>query len=184
MPQPEARGEQLVGTTVEILCEGPSKTNAARLTGRTRTNKIVVFEGDDAESASCCNLRDHARDRVQPFGRATEFEPVVLRPNSGDSAARRARFMIYHLSLHTVGLIAGVAPRWLGAARDSFAPTARARFRASRARAPPGALLLTIDFVWSFWLLATMEMGEFSNFRRPLLIILPVGYFPRPEICR
>ncbi len=30
---------------MEILCEGPSKTNAERLTGRTRTNKVVVFEG-------------------------------------------------------------------------------------------------------------------------------------------
>jgi len=38
--------EKLVGSNVEILCEGTSKTNDARLTGRTRTNKIVVFEGD------------------------------------------------------------------------------------------------------------------------------------------
>ena len=38
-------GQKLVGTTAEILVEGPSRTNAARLTGRTRTNKIVVFEG-------------------------------------------------------------------------------------------------------------------------------------------
>jgi tRNA-2-methylthio-N6-dimethylallyladenosine synthase len=37
-------GERLVGQCVEILCEGPSKTNPARLMGRTRTNKIVVFE--------------------------------------------------------------------------------------------------------------------------------------------
>ena len=36
--------EKLVGTRVEVLCEGPSRTNAARLMGRTRTNKIVVFE--------------------------------------------------------------------------------------------------------------------------------------------
>ena len=36
--------ERLVGTRVEVLCEGPSKTNAARLMGRTRTNKVVVFE--------------------------------------------------------------------------------------------------------------------------------------------
>ena len=35
----------LVGTEVEILCEGPSRYNPERLTGRTRTNKIVVFEG-------------------------------------------------------------------------------------------------------------------------------------------
>ena len=39
--------ERLVGRDVEILCEGPSKTNPARLMGRTRTNKIVVFEGND-----------------------------------------------------------------------------------------------------------------------------------------
>jgi tRNA-2-methylthio-N6-dimethylallyladenosine synthase len=37
----------LVGRRVEILCEGPSKTNAQRLTGRTRGNKIVLFEGSD-----------------------------------------------------------------------------------------------------------------------------------------
>ncbi len=37
-------GERLVGRTVEVLCEGPSKTNPTRLMGRTRTNKIVVFQ--------------------------------------------------------------------------------------------------------------------------------------------
>jgi tRNA-2-methylthio-N6-dimethylallyladenosine synthase len=37
--------KRLVGRDVEILCEGLSRTNAARLMGRTRTNKIVVFEG-------------------------------------------------------------------------------------------------------------------------------------------
>lgn len=35
----------LVGSRQQILCEGPSKHNPSRLTGRTRTNKIVVFEG-------------------------------------------------------------------------------------------------------------------------------------------
>jgi tRNA-2-methylthio-N6-dimethylallyladenosine synthase len=40
-------GERLVGHSVEVLCEGPSKTNSARLMGRTRTNKIVVFEGNE-----------------------------------------------------------------------------------------------------------------------------------------
>src|SRR5438552_1521628 len=39
--------ERLVGTHVEVLCEGPSKTNPARLMGRTRTNKIVVFEAGE-----------------------------------------------------------------------------------------------------------------------------------------
>jgi tRNA-2-methylthio-N6-dimethylallyladenosine synthase len=40
-------GQRLVGRTVQILCEGPSKTNPARLMGRTGTNKIVVFEGNE-----------------------------------------------------------------------------------------------------------------------------------------
>jgi tRNA-2-methylthio-N6-dimethylallyladenosine synthase len=39
------RSEPFVGQEVEILCEGPSKTNPKRLMGRTRGNKIVVFEG-------------------------------------------------------------------------------------------------------------------------------------------
>ena len=37
--------QRMVGQKVEVLCEGPSKTNATRLAGRTRTNKIVHFEG-------------------------------------------------------------------------------------------------------------------------------------------
>lgn len=40
------RYEELVGQKVEILCEGSSKTTETRLMGRTRTNRIVVFEGD------------------------------------------------------------------------------------------------------------------------------------------
>jgi tRNA-2-methylthio-N6-dimethylallyladenosine synthase len=39
--------ERLVGRTLEVLCEGPSKTNPSRLMGRTRANKIVLFEGAD-----------------------------------------------------------------------------------------------------------------------------------------
>jgi tRNA-2-methylthio-N6-dimethylallyladenosine synthase len=38
---------RLVGQTLEVLCEGPSKTNRLRLMGRTRTNKIVIFEDSD-----------------------------------------------------------------------------------------------------------------------------------------
>jgi len=43
-----AKNQALVGTRQQVLCEGPSKTNASRLTGRTSQNKIVVFEGDAA----------------------------------------------------------------------------------------------------------------------------------------
>jgi len=39
------RYQALVGRRMEILVEGPSKRNPARYTGRTRCNRIVVFDG-------------------------------------------------------------------------------------------------------------------------------------------
>jgi tRNA-2-methylthio-N6-dimethylallyladenosine synthase len=41
-----AKHEALVGSVQEVLCEGPSKTNAKRLSGKTSQNKIVVFDGN------------------------------------------------------------------------------------------------------------------------------------------
>ncbi len=38
--------QKYVGTIQKILVEGPSKNNEKMLTGRTETNKVVVFEGD------------------------------------------------------------------------------------------------------------------------------------------
>jgi len=39
--------QDCLGRRVQILVEGPSRKNPARLEGRTRTNKIVVFEGSE-----------------------------------------------------------------------------------------------------------------------------------------
>lgn len=51
----------LIGRTVQILCEGPSKTNPARLMGRTRSNKIAVFEGDESDLGELVDLQiEHA----------------------------------------------------------------------------------------------------------------------------
>ena len=50
-------GERLVGRRVQILCEGPSKTNRARLMGRARTNKIVVFAGSEADIGQLVDLQ-------------------------------------------------------------------------------------------------------------------------------
>ncbi len=41
----------LVGTRQQVLCEGPSKRRAEKLTGRTRTNKIVIFDGESERLA-------------------------------------------------------------------------------------------------------------------------------------
>ena len=35
-----------IGTVQDVLVEGESKTNKELLSGRTRTNKVVIFEGD------------------------------------------------------------------------------------------------------------------------------------------
>jgi hypothetical protein len=83
--------------------------------------------------------------------------------------------MIYHLSLQTAGIIAGAflilisAP---GLVKSDLASVAQRFPRSSVA----GAVLLTICLAWTFWLVATIQMGEFSSFRRPLLIALPIGY--------
>jgi len=42
------KNEALVGTRQQVLCEGPSKTNKQRLSGRTSQHKIVIFDGDPA----------------------------------------------------------------------------------------------------------------------------------------
>jgi tRNA-2-methylthio-N6-dimethylallyladenosine synthase len=39
------RAQRFVGRTVEVLVEGPSRTDPARLRGRTRHNKVVNFAG-------------------------------------------------------------------------------------------------------------------------------------------
>jgi len=46
----------LVGRRTEILVEGPSKKNPARLTGRTRCNKIVVFDGSERHRAQLLDV--------------------------------------------------------------------------------------------------------------------------------
>jgi tRNA-2-methylthio-N6-dimethylallyladenosine synthase len=43
----DARFKRHIGSKMQILVEGPSKKNAARYAGRTRCNKIVVFEGSE-----------------------------------------------------------------------------------------------------------------------------------------
>ena len=84
--------------------------------------------------------------------------------------------MIYDLSLRTAGLLAGGFLLLVSVPGIALAgPVRSALARLPRSFAA-GAVLLTIAFIWSFWILATMEMGEFSGFRRPLMIALPIGY--------
>src|SRR5438034_8487817 len=83
--------------------------------------------------------------------------------------------MIYEPSLHTAVIIVSaflILIGLLGLLKPRLASVAQ-KFPRSRVA---GVILLTVCLLWTFWLVATIQMGEFSSFRRPLLIALPIGY--------
>ena len=54
------RAQRFVGRTMEVLVEGPSRTDPTRLRGRTRHNKTVNFDGA-AAAGRAGRGRDHER---------------------------------------------------------------------------------------------------------------------------
>ena len=54
----------MVGSTVRVLCDGVSKNNKDAYSGRTEGNKIVFFEGNEADTGKFVNVRV---DRAEPF---------------------------------------------------------------------------------------------------------------------
>ena len=87
--------------------------------------------------------------------------------------------MIYHFSLQAAAFVAGIILCLLGAAGFVLhAPMQKGAVKFPRSRVA-GIVLLAIDLVWSFWLVSTMEMGEFSAFRRPLLSECRSRFFSR-----
>ncbi len=65
-----------VGSTVEILVEGPSRKNAARLEGRTRTNRIVVFEGSPRHVGQLMEVRIERAGNFTLYG-----DPAIVNLN-------------------------------------------------------------------------------------------------------
>jgi tRNA-2-methylthio-N6-dimethylallyladenosine synthase len=63
------RNSRLVGTVREVMVEGPSKRNKARLAGRDSGNRIVVWDVEETPSASVGEL---VRVRI------TEAHPQIL----------------------------------------------------------------------------------------------------------
>jgi tRNA-2-methylthio-N6-dimethylallyladenosine synthase len=49
--------DSFVGRQTQILVEGPSKKNAARMTGRTRCNKIVLFDGSERHRGQIMDVK-------------------------------------------------------------------------------------------------------------------------------
>ena len=55
--QIEENNQKYVGTIQKVLVEGTSKTNENMLTGRTDSNKVVIFEGDKSLINKIINLK-------------------------------------------------------------------------------------------------------------------------------
>jgi len=68
-----AKCQAFVGQCVQILVEGPSRRNLARLEGRTRCNKIVVFEGSDRHRGKLLDLKIERASLFTLYG-----DPAIL----------------------------------------------------------------------------------------------------------
>jgi tRNA-2-methylthio-N6-dimethylallyladenosine synthase len=73
------RNRALIGKEQELVVEGASKKDPNRLTGRTRTNRVVHFDNDGAEAGSFRTVR------------ITEAHPHHLHGEITDHGARPAR---------------------------------------------------------------------------------------------
>ena len=72
-----AQNDALVGTTQRILCEGNSRHNETRLSGRTSQNRIVIFDGDiESFSGRMLDLRIEKSSGFTLYG--TPCEQVAV----------------------------------------------------------------------------------------------------------
>ena len=62
------RRAALVGSSLEVLVDGASKTDSSRLSGRTRQNDIVVLEGPESLSGQLCSVRITGSTPLTLFG--------------------------------------------------------------------------------------------------------------------
>jgi tRNA-2-methylthio-N6-dimethylallyladenosine synthase len=65
--------EKYVGHPAQILVEGPSKKNSARMMGRTRSNKIVVFEGSERHRGQLMDVKINRAGSFTLYG-----DPAIL----------------------------------------------------------------------------------------------------------
>jgi tRNA-2-methylthio-N6-dimethylallyladenosine synthase len=65
--------DAFIGRQVEILVEGPSKKNAARYTGRTRCNRIVLFDGSTRHQGQLMEVKIERTGSFTLYG-----DPAIL----------------------------------------------------------------------------------------------------------
>ncbi len=69
--------DAFIGRQVQILVEGPSRKNAARYTGRTRCNKIVLFDGGERHRGQLMEVRIERTGSFTLYG-----DPAVVNLSS------------------------------------------------------------------------------------------------------
>jgi hypothetical protein len=83
---------------------------------------------------------------------------------------------IYELSLQAVELVVGsvlLAIHLIGLLRPQQCKDWLLKFPRSR---PLGIVLLFVDALWAFWLVSSIDLGEFSSARTYLQIGVPVAF--------
>jgi tRNA-2-methylthio-N6-dimethylallyladenosine synthase len=65
--------QKCVGSRAEILVEGPSKKNSQRMMGRTRSNKIVVFDGSERHRGQLLEVKIERAGSFTLYG-----DPAIL----------------------------------------------------------------------------------------------------------
>lgn len=73
--------DALIGSTQQILVEGPSRRNPARYEGRTRSNKIVVFPGSERHRGQLMDLRIERTGSFTLYG-----DPAVVGMDSEENS--------------------------------------------------------------------------------------------------
>ena len=70
--QVEENNKKYIGTTQKVLVEGKSKTNDEMLTGRTNSNKVVIFEGKEELIGQVIDLKIVSEHKWYLKGRIEE----------------------------------------------------------------------------------------------------------------
>src|ERR1700677_2787209 len=85
--------------------------------------------------------------------------------------------MVYNFTLKTVGIVVGCVLIIAHLMAILHAKEIKGMLKAFPRSKAMGGVLLGIVTLWSFWLVATMDLGEFTNYRMMLKVLVPVASF-------
>ena len=172
--------QKFVGRQVQILVEGPSKKNPARMMGRTRCNKIVVFDGFAPAPRPAFGSEDSARRHLHALRRSdrTQIAPSpgfrCARPPARATSRLASASPIFHplpaitemtLNLSTLSILLGLGmglPQIYGIVKPAAFAAAVRKFPRSL---PWGIALMLLGTVWFLWNLSQESIADFANYK-------------------